>query len=101
MRRILIFLFRGTLVMSQAFARAFDATRIGAPAMISQSAGWRFHDELPGSDEDVVADAESVATGSKFTFVSDSVVEAENAPGELFRFDRAREISNRSAQRLG
>src|SRR5512140_1434199 len=34
----------------------------------------------------------------RFTFVSDGVVEAENAQRELFGFDRAREISKKSAR---
>ena len=37
--------------------------------------------------------AESVMTGGNFTFVSDGVVEAANPKGELFGFDRTRDIS--------
>ncbi len=40
------------------------------------------------------------ARGSQFTFVSDGVVEAENAQRELFGFDRTREISTMSAQHI-
>ena len=38
--------------------------------------------------------------GERFTFVSDGVVEAANAKGELFCFDRTREISGKSAQEI-
>ena len=43
---------------------------------------------------------ESVVRGDRFTFVSDGVVEAANAKGELFGFDRTREISMQSAQEI-
>ena len=43
---------------------------------------------------------ESTASGSRFTFISDGVVEAENAQRELFGFDRTREISTKSAQEI-
>jgi serine phosphatase RsbU (regulator of sigma subunit) len=35
--------------------------------------------------------------GSRLTFYSDGVVEAQNQSGELFGFDRAREISTQPA----
>ena len=38
--------------------------------------------------------------GERLTFVSDGVVEAENAQRELFGFDRTREISTKSAQEI-
>ena len=44
--------------------------------------------------------AESVVRGKQFTFVSDGVVEAENAQRELFGFDRTREISMKPAQEI-
>ncbi len=44
--------------------------------------------------------AESVVRGERFTFISDGVVEAENAQRELFGFDRTREISSKSAQEI-
>ena len=47
-----------------------------------------------------VAYEESVARGERFTFVSDDVVEAENAQRELFGFDRTRAISAKSAQEI-
>lgn len=47
-----------------------------------------------------VAYEESVVTGQQFTFVSDGVVEAANAKGELFGFDRTREISTKPAQEI-
>ncbi len=43
---------------------------------------------------------ELVLTGRKFTFVSDGVVEAANASGELFGFERTREISSKSARQI-
>ena len=47
---------------------------------------------LPG-----VEYGETVVPGDRFTFLSDGVVEAANAQGELFGFDRTREISGKSA----
>ncbi len=47
-----------------------------------------------------VAYEESVVTGERFTFVSDGVVEAENAKRELFGFERTREISGKSAREI-
>jgi len=43
---------------------------------------------------------ESTATGSRFTFVSDGVVEAENPQRELFGFDRTRDLSTQPAQQI-
>ena len=43
---------------------------------------------------------ESVVSGKRFTFVSDGVVEAENAKRELFGFDRTRAISGKSANEI-
>ena len=47
-----------------------------------------------------VAYEESVVPGERFTFVSDGVVEAENAHRELFGFDRTRDISTKSAREI-
>jgi hypothetical protein len=41
-----------------------------------------------------------LAPGQRMTFVSDGVIEAANAKGELFGFDRTREISGKSAQEI-
>jgi serine phosphatase RsbU (regulator of sigma subunit) len=38
--------------------------------------------------------------GSTLTLVSDGVVEAANADGQLFGFDRTREISTKSAREV-
>ena len=38
--------------------------------------------------------------GSRITFYSDGVPEAQNAAGELLGFDRARELSSRPAQSI-
>jgi len=38
--------------------------------------------------------------GDALTFMSDGVVEARSATGELFGFDRTRDISARSAQQI-
>ncbi len=43
---------------------------------------------------------ETIVPGERFTFVSDGVVEAENAQRELFGFDRTRDISTKSAQEI-
>ena len=47
-----------------------------------------------------VAYAESSAIGRRFTFISDGVVEAANAQGELFGFERTREISAQPAREI-
>ncbi len=52
----------------------------------------------------IVSDAayeESGIEGTRFTFVSDGVVEAENTQRELFGFDRTRDISDKPAAAQG
>lgn len=63
--------------------------------------------EIPGSlPLGIVDDAryESIgvrlASGDRLTFVSDGVVEAQTRSGELFGFDRTRQISTASAERI-
>ncbi len=41
-----------------------------------------------------------LAPGDKLTFLSDGVVEARNALGELFGFERTRQLSSRAAQQI-
>ncbi len=55
---------------------------------------------LPLGLDSGIAYSETIAQGTRFTFVSDGVVEAENAQRELFGFDRTREISTQSAQEI-
>ena len=43
---------------------------------------------------------ESKVAGTEFVFVSDGVVEAANPKGELFGFERTREIAGKSAQEI-
>jgi sigma-B regulation protein RsbU (phosphoserine phosphatase) len=43
---------------------------------------------------------ETIVEGDQFTFVSDGVVEAANQSGELFGFDRTREMSTRRADAI-
>ena len=43
---------------------------------------------------------ETALASEPFTFISDGVVEAENAQRELFGFDRTRDISGQSAQEI-
>ena len=43
---------------------------------------------------------EAILSGERFTFTSDGLVEAENAQRELFGFERAREISMKSAREI-
>jgi serine phosphatase RsbU (regulator of sigma subunit) len=47
-----------------------------------------------------VAYEEAIHSGERFTFVSDGLVEAENAQRELFGFERAKEISLKSAREI-
>ena len=42
----------------------------------------------------------ALAAGDRLTFLSDGVVEAQNATGELFGFDRTRSISMQSAEKI-
>lgn len=56
--------------------------------------------ELPLGIAAGVAYEESVVRGGSFTFVSDGVVEAENARRELFGFERTREISMKPARQI-
>ncbi len=59
--------------------------------------------EMPSLPLGVAPDAgfaDTAIDGQLFTFVSDGVVEAENAQRELFGFDRTREISGKSAQEI-
>jgi hypothetical protein len=43
---------------------------------------------------------ETVVGGGRFTFISDGVVEAENAQRELFGFERTKEISQQTAKEI-
>ncbi len=57
----------------------------------------------PGLPLGIVAEAEypeTIVHGTSFTFISDGVVEAENARRELFGFERTREISTKSAREI-
>ena len=45
-------------------------------------------------------EALELAPGDTLTFLSDGVVEARNAAGELFGFDRTRQISSDAAQQI-
>jgi hypothetical protein len=47
-----------------------------------------------------VAYEQAAVEGQQFTFVTDGVVEAASADGELFGFDRTREISAKSAREI-
>lgn len=59
---------------------------------------------VPSLPLGVIADAEYEQTtfqlnrGDRLVFLSDGVVEATNAEGELFGFDRTRQVSNESAR---
>ncbi len=52
------------------------------------------------SDVRYVESALSLAAGETLTFLSDGVVEARNGRGELFGFDRTRQISTQSAEQI-
>ena len=41
-----------------------------------------------------------LAPGDRLTFISDGVIEARNAAGELFGFDRTRQLSSRAAEQI-
>lgn len=59
---------------------------------------------MPSLPLGVIADAEyeqttfQLSRGDRLVFLSDGVVEATNAEGELFGFDRTRQVSNESAR---
>ena len=42
----------------------------------------------------------TIASGDRLTFVSDGVVEATNAQGELYGFERTRAVSTRPAKAI-
>ena len=69
----------------------------GHPGPYSNGAEIELEGGLPLGIARGVEYAESVVTGERFAFVSDGVVEATNTKGELFGFERTREISLRSA----
>jgi serine phosphatase RsbU (regulator of sigma subunit) len=58
---------------------------------------WDIESGLPLGVAPGASYAEAVVRGSYFAFVSDGVVEASNAQGDLFGFERTREISGKSA----
>ena len=84
----------------------FDATgsvtvaNAGHPAPYGDGRELEVEAGLPLGVVAGVAYEESVVRGERFTFVSDGVVEAENAQRELFGFDRTREISTKSAREI-
>lgn len=53
-----------------------------------------------GIDAEAVYTEREMAWGEQLTFVSDGVIEAENAHRELFGFERTREMSGVSAQQI-
>lgn len=55
---------------------------------------------LPLGVAELAEYADVPVAGSSFTFVSDGVVEAANPAGELFGFERTREISGKSARAI-
>ncbi len=52
------------------------------------------------SDVDYTESTFTLVVGDTLTFVSDGVVEAQNESGELFGFDRTRQISTQSAEQI-
>ncbi len=72
----------------------------GHPSPYSESREVEVEAGLPLGIVAAVVYDESVVKGSRFTFVSDGVVEAENPRRELFGFDRTQEISGKSAQEI-
>ncbi len=75
-------------------------TNAGHPAPYADGRELEVPPGLPLGIAPDAAYAESTAVGDYFTFVSDGVVEAENAQRELFGFDRTRDISKMSAQHI-
>ncbi len=69
-----------------------DATRM-PPGTVSLADGWREH----RGDEPAFA---SPNFNDRLTFLSDGVVEAQSASGDLFGFDHTRSISTQSAEAI-
>lgn len=69
------------------------AASAGNPAHYADGRELEVATGLPLGIASGVTYDESTATGSRFSFISGGVVEAENAQRELFGFDRTREIS--------
>lgn len=55
---------------------------------------------LPLGVVDGIEYSETGLSGERFTFVSDGVVEAANADGELFGFERTQAMSGQSTQQI-
>jgi serine phosphatase RsbU (regulator of sigma subunit) len=77
------------------------AANAGHPAPYLQGMELELSPGLPlGIAAEVEYTETTVAFEGSLTLVSDGVIEAANAKGELFGFDRTREISTRSAQEI-
>ncbi len=79
---------------------AVTLANAGHPSPYCDGREWEVEAGLPLGIAAGAEYGESVARGAWFTFVSDGVVEAENAKRELFGFERTREVSGRSAQEI-
>ncbi len=97
----------GGFVTCQVARTAPDGTLILANA--GHIAPYRNGEEVstsPGLPLGITRDADYVETtlrlnpGDTLTFLSDGIVEAQSATGELFGFDRTRQISTLSAERI-
>jgi phosphoserine phosphatase RsbU/P len=90
------------------------AARIHADGVVTLAnaghlAPYRNGEEIPLSPSlplGIIADADyteatlRLAPGETFTFLSDGVVEAQSPTGELFGFERTRDVASQSAQSI-
>jgi serine phosphatase RsbU (regulator of sigma subunit) len=72
----------------------------GHPGPYSNGVETQVDGGLPLGVAEGMEYVESVATGERFTFVSDGVLEAANSAGELFGFERTRAISGKGAEEI-
>ncbi len=90
-----------TAVVALVRADGLTIANAGHPAPYIDGREVELDAGLPlGIDPEADYAAHQVRAGDQVTFVSDGVVEAENAQRELFGFERTREISTKSAQEI-
>jgi serine phosphatase RsbU (regulator of sigma subunit) len=76
------------------------ASNAGHPSPYRDGAEVELEPGLPLGVSPEAVYADSVLSGGRFTFVSDGVIEAANAKGELFGFDRTRKLSSGTAAEI-
>ena len=68
--------------------------------ILTFSLGWASATQAQSAGEQPSLYPQSGAPGTRFTFLSDGVIEAANPRGELFGFDRTAAISTKPAKEI-